>query len=261
MCMHYLRRAGLAALLGLFSLSAAQASDPRVVVSLPPLHSLTAKLLKGVATPELLMTKAVAERFADLSPGQFKMLQRADLIIWSGPELEGAISEAGPLVADFGKRTLTLSHYVPILTLGRADAPDLSSGRRDLRFWLDPRLAHVAIHTIAPALVRLYPLASDTILDNEIAVMAELHHLEHGIRSSLGTTDGVPLHLGTGDLRYLEWRFNLSRSNCPRAGFDPNGFGLASGPALYDRLMDGARDALTACQRNKVAQAKAGAKP
>ncbi len=70
-------------------------------------------------------------------------------------------------------------------------------------------------------LVRVFPQATDRILDNEIAVMHELHHLEHSVRASLKTEAPTPLHVGASDLRYLEWRFNLAQPGCARNGFDP----------------------------------------
>ena len=252
--------AAVAALLGIHSAFAASAAaaEPRVVVSLPPLHSLVAKLLQGVATPELLMSRPAGDHLVDLSAAQVEALRHADLVVWDGPGLEKSIAETGLVMPDLSRRTLTLSREVPTLTLGSEDNPDVSSGRRDLRFWLDPRLAHVAVHIITPALVRLYPAAADTILDNEIAVMHDLHHMEHAIRTDLGTAEGVPLHMGTGDLRYLEWRFNLAQEHCQRGSFDPGGFNLAPGAELYDHLMDGAREALLACQKDKVAEVLPG---
>jgi zinc transport system substrate-binding protein len=226
---------------------AAAPSSPQVVVSLPPLHSLTARLLKGVASPELLMPVRLGRHLTDLDAAQIQSLRQADLVIWAGPELEGAIADAATLQPDFGRRTLTLSNHLPIRTRSAA------ASDRDLRFWLDPRLAHHAVHMIAPALVRLYPHAAETILDNEIDLHQELHAVEHDIRAGLGTTDGVPREMGASDLFYLEWRFNLADGGCPRQGFEPLGFGLAPGPDLYGRMMQGARDTLVACQQKRTA--------
>ena len=249
------RAAALAALLSFFAFSPAQA-ESRVVASVPPIHSLMAKLLDGVAKPELLMPSRVSEHLVGLSGAQIKELREADLVVWSGPELEGAIAEAGMVMPSLADRKFTLSEHVPILTLAKPGQPDVTGDKRDLRFWLDPRLAHIAVHMMVPALVRLYPEATDRILDNEIALMHELHGIEHAIRVSLKTPEGTPLHVGGGDLRYLEWRFNLAQEGCPRNGFDPVGFGLAPGPDLYNRLMDGARDTMAACQKQKVALAR-----
>ncbi|MEO5338499.1 MAG: metal ABC transporter substrate-binding protein [Magnetospirillum sp. WYHS-4] len=247
-------------ILAALSLPAA-AQPPRVVVSLPPLHSLVAKLLKGVAEPELLMPQRTAGRLADLSAAQVQALRAADLVVWSGPALEGAIAEARLVMPDLNARTLTLSTQLPVLTASQTGAPDRPGTAQDLRFWLDPRLAHVAVHVLAPALARVYPDSVDAILDNEIAVMHELHHLEDAVRSALGTTVGVPLHMGASDLRYLEWRFNLAQEGCARRGFDPSGFGLPAGPDLYDRLMTRARETLAACQRRDLASLTKAATP
>jgi ABC-type Zn2+ transport system substrate-binding protein/surface adhesin len=233
-------------------------AGPKVVASLPPLQSLVAKLLKGVEEPGLLMPERLAARLPELSADQLTALRDAELVIWSGPELEGALAEARLVIPGLERRTLTLSMQVPTLTASRAGAPDVAGDARDLRFWLDPRLAHVAVHMLAPALVRVHPEAADTILDNEIAVMKELHHLEHALRGHLDTREGVPLHMGGSDLRYLEWRFNVAREGCPRRGFDPLGFGLPAGADLYDRLMLRARDTLAACLRRDVAALESG---
>ena len=249
------RAAAVAALLSFSVIGPAQA-EPRVVVSLPPLHSLVAKLLDGVAKPELLMPSQISEHLVDLSAHQIKALREADLVLWSGPALEGAIAEAGMVMPSLSARQYTLSDHVVIMTQSKPGQPDTPGDKRDLRFWLDPRLAHMAVHMMVPALLRVYPEATDRILDNEIAVMHELHHLEDGIRTSLKTEDSTPLHVGGSDLRYLEWRFNLAQQGCARNGFDPIGFGLPAGPGLYNRLMEGARDAMAACQKQKIALAR-----
>lgn len=252
--------AAVAALLLAATTPSAHAAEPRVVVSLPPLHSLVARLLDKVASPELLMPQQVATHVTALDARQIEAVRNADLVVWSGPDLEGAIAEAGLIMPDLARRSLTLSRHVPVMTPA-AEGSDQPGPNRDLRFWLDPRLVHHAVHMIAPALVRLYPEASDTILDNEIALMRDLHRTEHDIRAALGTDEGTPLHLVASDLRYLEWRFNLPVAGCARGNFDPMGFNLSAGPALYGALMEGARDTLATClgrQQHETAHLPSG---
>ncbi|NFV81771.1 metal ABC transporter solute-binding protein, Zn/Mn family [Magnetospirillum aberrantis] len=245
--------AAASAMLLLFSAAPSHAGQARVVVSVPPLHSLVSNLLRGVDTPELLMRERVADHLIALDSTQVEALRRADMVVWAGPELEGAIAEAGLIMPDLAVRSLTLGRHIPIMTPVQ-DGTDQPGNARDLRFWLDPRLVHHAVHVLAPALVRLYPEASETILDNEIALMAEIHQTEHNVRAALGTAQGTPLHLTNADLLYLEWRFNLPVSGCARGAFDPLGFNLTSGPALYGKLMEGARDTLAACMNSKPAE-------
>lgn len=245
--------AAIAAAFSLLIVTApAQAESAKVVVSLPALHSLVSSLLKNVATPQLLMPDHLDTHLVDLSAQQIQILRQADLVIWSGPALEGAIAETQLIMPDLAARSLTLSRHVPLITpaIAGTDQPETA---KDLRFWLDPRLTHHALHTLAPALVRLFPDASDTILDNEIALMAEVHHVEHSMRAALGTEDGTPVHLGNSDLVYLQWRFNLPVNACDKSTFDPMGFKLAAGPGLYTRMMDDARVALSACMDSKQA--------
>ena len=242
--------AAIAAAFSLLIVTApAQAESVKVVVSLPPLHSLVSSLLKNMATPQLLMPDHLGTHLVELSSQQIQTLRQADLVIWSGPTLEGAIAEAQLIMPDLAARSLTLSRHVPLIT--PAAGTDQPGTAKDLRFWLDPRLTHHALHTLAPALVRLFPDAAETTLDNEIALMAEIHHIEHSMRAALGTGDGTPVHLGNSDLLYLEWRFNLPAGNCARNAFDPMGFKLAAGSGLYTRMMDDARGTLSACLGGK----------
>jgi len=58
------------------------ASPPRVVTSIAPLQEITIALMKGVATPESIITgQASAHHFA-LRPSHMRLLQQADLVIW-----------------------------------------------------------------------------------------------------------------------------------------------------------------------------------
>lgn len=65
--------------------SSSASAKPKVVVSLPPLHSLVSRMLQGVAEPELLMDQRLDTRLVDLNGRQVEALRRADLMIWSGP--------------------------------------------------------------------------------------------------------------------------------------------------------------------------------
>lgn len=66
-----------------FSASAA----PRVVVSIKPLHSLVAGVMKGVGTPELLMKGAASPHTFSLKPSDARMLTKARVIFWVGEVL------------------------------------------------------------------------------------------------------------------------------------------------------------------------------
>ena len=60
---------------------------PRVVVSIQPLHSLVAGVMKGVGAPGLLMKGAVSPHMFSLKPSDARMLERARLVFWVGEML------------------------------------------------------------------------------------------------------------------------------------------------------------------------------
>ncbi len=66
----------------------ARSEEPRVVVSIKPIHALAAALLDGVAEPVLLLDGASSPHSYALRPSERRALQEADAVIWVGPELE-----------------------------------------------------------------------------------------------------------------------------------------------------------------------------
>lgn len=78
--------------LGLFFVTSLSAA-PNVVVSIPPVHSLAASIMAGVAEPTLLLKGVQSPHDADLKPSQRAQLEAADLIIWVGPGLENFLEK------------------------------------------------------------------------------------------------------------------------------------------------------------------------
>lgn len=61
---------------------------PNVVVSIKPIHSLAAGVMKGVGEPELILDGATSPHDFNLKPSQAQSIQDADMIIWVGEGLE-----------------------------------------------------------------------------------------------------------------------------------------------------------------------------
>lgn len=66
---------------------AAQAA-PKVVVSIKPIHSLAASLMKGVGEPELLVDGVASPHTYQMKPSDASRLQNADVIFWVGHDME-----------------------------------------------------------------------------------------------------------------------------------------------------------------------------
>lgn len=78
--------AALAALLcGMFASEASAA--PHVVVSIKPVHSLVAGVMKGVGEPRLLLKGAASPHTFALKPSDAKVIEDARLIFWVGEAL------------------------------------------------------------------------------------------------------------------------------------------------------------------------------
>lgn len=229
------------------SLSEASASE-RVVVSVPPLHSLVSYLLAGVDQPALLFTNPAQNQ--DIVPLHTALakIQAAKMVVWVGPTYEKSLAGLRTIDPATTQKGLTLSATMPLLGAPDAQHPSRSKGVQDMRFWIDPRLAKVAVSRIAPNLVRIYPDHVEQILDNEIALKKRLTEMEHHFRHVLGTPVGVPLNVPESDVLYLAWRFNLAAPNCPSAAQKLEGFDGTLGAKDYFTMMDAILSDLKACQ-------------
>ena len=80
-----------AALIG----STALAEVPSVAVDIAPVHSLVARVMEGVGTPNLIMQPGASPHEYALRPSEARALQEADLVFWVSagltPWLEGAM--------------------------------------------------------------------------------------------------------------------------------------------------------------------------
>ncbi len=87
-------RLGLAASTAFLFLSPALASAaPDVVVSIKPVHSLVASIMKGVGEPALIVEGAASPHTYSLKPSNARALENADLVYWVGPGLEAFLEK------------------------------------------------------------------------------------------------------------------------------------------------------------------------
>jgi zinc transport system substrate-binding protein len=76
-------------------------AEPQVVVSIKPIHSLVASIMKGVGEPSLVVEGAASPHTYTLKPSNARALENADLVFWMGPGLEAFLEK--PLEALAGK--------------------------------------------------------------------------------------------------------------------------------------------------------------
>ena len=78
---------------------AAAADAPRVATDILPVHALTARVMDGVGTPDLIVPANASPHGHAMRPSEAQALDEADLVIWIGealtPWLEGPLEALG----------------------------------------------------------------------------------------------------------------------------------------------------------------------
>lgn len=109
-----------AALLG----GTAMADAPRVAADITPIHSLVARVMEGVGTPDLIVQQGASPHGYSLRPSEADALQNADVVVWMGAELS-------PWMVDAVE---TLAADASVLTLLEADGTMLLDFREGALF-------------------------------------------------------------------------------------------------------------------------------
>lgn len=179
----------LVLLLATLSLSTWAGSEPlRVVTTIKPIHSILSSLMDGTRAPELLVTGSQSPYSYQLSSRQRSSIQRADVVVWVGPELErfmtAPIQELGPNTTLF---TLLDNHEIKVLP-SRWDEE-----RRDPFFWMDSRNVIILADELARGLMRIDPERSALYEKNRHRLLNRLADLDRrleygyrGLRSGIG---------------------------------------------------------------------------
>ncbi len=71
----------------------ALAETPRVAVDIGPVHSLVARVLEGISTPDLIVQIGASPHEYSLRPSEAAALQNADLVFWIGADLTPWLSD------------------------------------------------------------------------------------------------------------------------------------------------------------------------
>jgi len=147
-----LKKLSIAVFAILVATSSAWASAPQVAVSIKPVHSLVAALMKGVGEPRLLVTGKNTPLDFSMTEKQAAGLAKNDLVVWMGPELEAFL--VAPLK--------TLPKRVKVLEMLSSDEFKILNARwdenkRNPYLWLDVRNAEVFVDVLHNALVSVDP--------------------------------------------------------------------------------------------------------
>ncbi len=209
------------ALLLLWLVSLPAWGQPRVVVSIAPLHSLTAGVMAGVGQPPLLLPPGSSPHTYALLPSDARALQAADLVIWVGEGLEVFLRK--PLTTLTAPDTRLAVAELPGLTLLPArSGPDWEGHDHDhhghdgdahgidWHLWLDPRNAAVVVTALGERLAALDPANAGRYRDNAQALTERLQALDRELAERLAPLRGRAYMVFHDAYQYFEHRYGLT---------------------------------------------------
>lgn len=182
-----------------------QAEAPKVVVSIKPIHSLVAGVMKGVAMPKLLLESHEDPHHFSLTPSEAKALQNADLVVWVGPQMELTLPKAI-------KTLVTKGRILTLLDVPQITRHELEPGHVDPHIWLDPDNAKIVVRESEKILAGLDPEHAGIYQENADRLEKELDILTAQIRQQLEPIKNAQYLVYHDAYQYFEKAFGLSRS-------------------------------------------------
>lgn len=195
------------------------AAQPRVVVSIKPLHSLAAAVMEGVGQPTLLIEGAASPHAYALRPSDARALQAAEVVFWAGPSLETFLPRAlGSLARKASVVTLLDTPGLRLLPARRggawkAEADAHGHGHAEAAYnphvWLDPRNAVVLARAMAGALGAADPAHAAAYTANAGRLARRLEALDAELAAKLAPYRERPFLVFHDAYAYLEARYGL----------------------------------------------------
>jgi zinc transport system substrate-binding protein len=222
----------------MISAPGAFAATPDVVVSIKPIHSLVASVMKGVAEPKLIVEGAASPHTYNMRPSNAAALQNADLIFWVGHGMEAFLEK--PLEALGSKASVVTLEDAPGLTKlkfreggvfepeaeeeghdhghshGAAqehadgeDDGDHDHERNDVHLWLDPMNAKAMAAEIEKQLVQADAEHAATYQKNAAELMGKLDTLDAELKAELSPIKDKPFIVFHDAYQYFEHRYGV----------------------------------------------------
>ncbi len=211
-----------------------RAEAPKVVVSIPPIHSLVAGVMDGIGNPDLLVKGGASPHTYSLKPSDAKALAEARLIFWIGEGMESFLVK--PLASLAGKATVVELIAVPDLhrlsyrTAGswkrhdhghghdhadkkKAIKPEKTGhdhGDTDTHIWLSPANARALGAAIVAALIVTDPANTARYRANGQQLNDRLAALEAEMKTTLAPVKDRPFVVFHDAYQYLEHAFGLN---------------------------------------------------
>lgn len=217
----------------LLAVAAVANAAPRVVSTIKPIHSLVAKISDGVFTPTLLIKQASPHGY-QLTTADGKALSEADLIVWTGADLETFMANLQPKL----KKELVSLEWAKLpqvqLLATRRSSPwgeghehgeeehhhhedgeehhheGHHHGPQDLHLWLSKANSELLLKEISAALTKLDPANGDKYAANLSRALADLETLHRRTAAQLQPVAKRPYLVFHDAYQYFERDFHLN---------------------------------------------------
>lgn len=216
---HSARIFALAAACMLPIASLAHAADLRVVVSIKPIHSLVASVMKGAGEPDVIVKGAASPHTYAMRPSDASKLANADIVFWVCPPLEHFLTKPLESLAQKAEKVALIDapgvEKLKPRTGGTfepdrdGDEEEANGDAADPHFWLDPENARAAVRVIADTLGKADPGHAKLYEANAGELDARLVALEARIAAEMAPLKGKPFIVFHDAYHYFEKRFDL----------------------------------------------------
>ncbi|PYG54754.1 zinc ABC transporter substrate-binding protein ZnuA [Rhizobium sp. UGM030330-04] len=214
---------------------------PDVVVSIKPIHSLVAAIMRGVGEPQLIVEGAASPHTYNLRPSNARKLEKADVVFWVGPGLEAFLEK--PLEALASKATVVELEdakgleKLPFREGGPFEAHDHGEeghedhadgeaahdhghghdhgdhdhghGAYDTHLWLDPANAKAMAQTIETALIAADAGNAATYQANTKKLIDDLDALDMELAETVKPIKDKPFIVFHDAYQYFEHRYGV----------------------------------------------------
>lgn len=213
-------------------------AEPKVVVTIKPVHGLVSRVMEGVGTPSLLVTGSASPHTFAMKPSDARALSHADVFF--------RVSEA---VEPFtGKVVQSLPERVRVVTLTEAPGVELldmrtggtfeahahghdekglghdaddedhdhdehdheAAATRDGHIWLNPDNAKAMVGEIVRVLADASPKDAPKLKENAAKLSAEIDSLKAELQQDLKPVTGKPFVVFHDAYQYFERSFGLT---------------------------------------------------
>ena len=206
---------------------AVESFPPLVIVSIKPLHSLVTGVMRGVATPLLLVKGGGSPHGYVLRPSEARALSKAQLVVWVGEDLESFLSKPLKTLGQDAqqlKLSEQLQQYLLVKRHGgnweghahqhpdNAEKIEHNTQHQsaDLHLWLDPALAKQIVILTGNRLSEIDPPHSLQYQSNMAALLKKLDQLDRNLRKQLTPVKDVPYVVFHSAYQYFESAYGLN---------------------------------------------------